>query len=126
MILTVSLFTPSPSLLQQKIIGGLRDKFAKIAEDKGHPDGREEADNQIFTCAPTGVAALLCGGITMHSLLGCGVPTVKDDFSKMDSRKIREKWLNMKVLVGFVPGYSIVSHFAKSNNELKHDLCLPT
>lgn len=84
---------------KQKIIEGLRGKFAKIAEDKGLPDGREEAAEQVFACAPTGVAALLCGGMTLHSLLGCGVPTVKDDFSKMNTKKIQVRWRTMKVLV---------------------------
>jgi len=34
----------------------------------------------VACCAPTGVAAILCGGQTIHSLAGCGVANTVRDF----------------------------------------------
>jgi hypothetical protein len=53
----------------------------------------------VCACAPTGVAALLINGQTLHSLAGCGVPTKKDDMKKMWNDATKKKWRQMKVLV---------------------------
>jgi hypothetical protein len=37
----------------------------------------------VAACAPTGVAAILCGGQTLHSLAGCGIANTLRDLGKM-------------------------------------------
>jgi hypothetical protein len=60
---------------------------------------RKHGRNSVFACAPTGVAALLINGQTLHSLAGCGVPTKKEDMKKMWNDATKKKWRKMKVLV---------------------------
>jgi len=36
----------------------------------------------VAACAPTGVAAILCGGQTLHSLAGCGIANTLRDLGK--------------------------------------------
>ena len=47
--------------------------------------------------AATGVAAVLCGAHTLHSLAGCGVPACVVDFGKCWGRK--DLWTQIRVLV---------------------------
>jgi hypothetical protein len=37
----------------------------------------------VAASAPTGVAAILCGGQTLHSLAGCGIANTLRDLGKM-------------------------------------------
>lgn len=60
---------------------------------------QKHESNSVFACAPTGVAALLIDGQTLHSLAGCGVPTKKDDMKKMWADMAKKRWRKMKVLV---------------------------
>ena len=53
----------------------------------------------VACCAPTGVAAILCGGQTLHSLAGVGVANTLRDFGKMWKDVNRNRWRALKVLV---------------------------
>jgi ATP-dependent DNA helicase PIF1 len=52
---------------------------------------------RVAVCSPTGISAIILGGQTLHSLAGCGVPSVVDDFSKCYKRK--ERWVQLAVLI---------------------------
>ena len=57
-------------------------------------------NNAVVTVAPTGVAAIICGGQTLHSFAGCGVPTYVSDFEKCwGGRDMGKRWRNLRVLV---------------------------
>lgn len=66
------------------------------------------AGKSVALTAPTGVAALNVGGSTIHSMAGCGVPTVAAHFGRMWESQKRDNWraLDMLVLdeVGMVMG----------------------
>ncbi len=51
----------------------------------------------VAVAAPTGVAAIICQGQTLHSLAGCGVPTYVSDFDKCWKQKNR--WRKIAALV---------------------------
>ena len=60
----------------------------------------EWAENQklnVAIAAPTGVAAINIGGETLHSVAGCGVPSVVGDLGKMWFH--RSKWRSMDLLI---------------------------
>jgi ATP-dependent DNA helicase PIF1 len=70
------------TFLLQKISEGMQRKFG--------PD-------KVAVAATTGVAAVLCQGQTLHSLAGCGVPSVVSDFEKCWGRK--PLWKGLSVLI---------------------------
>jgi len=49
--------------------------------------------------APTGVAALLCGGSTLHSVAGCGLGQTVLEFQKMWTNDKRKTWRDMQTLI---------------------------
>lgn len=51
------------------------------------------------TPALLGTAAVIVGGLTLHSLTGVGVPKEAKDFDRMWGTKYREKWRKMQVLI---------------------------
>lgn len=53
----------------------------------------------VASCAPTGVAAILCGGQTLHSLAGCGIPNTARDFEKLWKDANKKKWRLLRALV---------------------------
>ncbi len=54
---------------------------------------------KVAVCAPTGVAAVLIGGTTLHSLAGCGVPRRWDDYAKMWADFTKKKWRKLQALI---------------------------
>ena len=58
---------------------------------------KEERQAQVAVTAPTGVAALVCGGQTLHSFAGCNVPSTVIDFDKCWGQS--ETWRRLDVLV---------------------------
>ena len=54
-------------------------------------------DKRVAVCSPTGISAILLGGQTIHSLAGCGVPSVVADFEKCFNRKSR--WPSLAALI---------------------------
>ena len=54
-------------------------------------------DKRVAVCSPTGISAILLGGQTIHSLAGCGVPSVVADFDKCFNRKSR--WPSLAALI---------------------------
>ena len=108
----IKLDTPPPSLLdpkQQQIldlcltgknvffsgIGGTGKTFLlqQIAEGMRCKHGA----SRVAVVAPTGVAAVICQGQTLHSFAGCGVPSVVSDFDKC--WKLKAVWLDVVVLI---------------------------
>ena len=55
-------------------------------------------DSAVAATAPTGVAAINVGGQTLHSFVGCGVPTCVASFGELMWRR-RQTWEGLKVLV---------------------------
>lgn len=53
----------------------------------------------VACCAPTGVAAILCGGQTLHSLAGCGIANTARDFDKLWKDVNKKKWRLLRALV---------------------------
>lgn len=53
--------------------------------------------DKVAVTAPTGVAAIICQGQTLHSLAGCGVPTYVADFDKCWKQKNR--WRKLSTLI---------------------------
>lgn len=53
--------------------------------------------SKVAVAAPTGVAAVICQGQTLHSLAGCGVPSVVSDFDKCWKQK--HMWVELGVLI---------------------------
>jgi len=53
----------------------------------------------VAVTAPTGVAALICGGQTLHSFAGCGVPSTLTDFDKCWSGERAEAWRGLGTLI---------------------------
>ena len=51
----------------------------------------------VACCAPTGVAAILCGGQTLHSLVGCGVVNTVADFDRLWQPLNKTRWRALKV-----------------------------
>jgi ATP-dependent DNA helicase PIF1 len=72
------------TFLLQRITTALR---AKLGDD----------NNRVAVVAPTGVAAVICGGQTLHSFAGCGVPLVVSDFDKCS--KQRPVWQGLTTLI---------------------------
>ena len=60
---------------------------------------RMHGPHAVACCAPTGVAAILCGGQTLHSLAGCGVANTAQDFGKLWKDANKKRWRGLKVLV---------------------------
>jgi len=56
-------------------------------------------DKAVASCAPTGVAAILCGGQTLHSLAGCGIANTARDFEKLWKDANKKKWRLLRALV---------------------------
>ncbi len=54
-------------------------------------------DSRVAVCSPTGISAILLGGQTIHSLAGCGVPSVVADFEKC--KKSKSRWPSLAVLI---------------------------
>ena len=54
---------------------------------------------QFALTAPTGCAAEIIRGQTLHSLVGCGVPNTVNDVKKMWDKKNRNKWQSLDVLI---------------------------
>ena len=52
---------------------------------------------RVAVCSPTGISAILLGGQTIHSLAGCGVPSVVADCEKCYNRKSR--WPTLAALI---------------------------
>jgi ATP-dependent DNA helicase PIF1 len=52
---------------------------------------------RVAVCSPTGISAIILGGQTLHSMAGCGVPSVVGDFDKCFKRK--ERWGQLAVLI---------------------------
>jgi hypothetical protein len=59
----------------------------------------KQSGKTVAVCAPTGVAALLVEGTTLHSLAGCGVPKKWHDFEKMWGKFSKKKWRKLEVLI---------------------------
>ena len=57
-------------------------------------NGRERG---VVCCAPTGVAAILCGGQTLHSFVGCGVVNTVADFDRLWKPLNKTRWRAIKV-----------------------------
>lgn len=57
------------------------------------------ANKSVAVTAPTGVAALICGGQTLHSFAGCGVPSTVADFGRCWSADKAECWRGLDVLI---------------------------
>lgn len=53
----------------------------------------------VGVTAMTGVAAENVGGCTLHSLLGIGIPYMKDDFNKMGRGRNKNRILQLRALV---------------------------
>ena len=53
--------------------------------------------SKVIVAAPTGVAAVICQGQTLHSFAGCGVPSVVSDFDKCWKQK--RMWMELAVLI---------------------------
>lgn len=53
--------------------------------------------SKVAVVAPTGVAAVICQGQTLHSFAGCGVPSVVSDFDKCWKQKA--VWLEVAVMI---------------------------
>ena len=70
------------TFLLQRISESMRSKFGV---------------SKVAVVAPTGVAAILCQGQTLHSFAGCGVPSVVSDFEKCWKQK--RVWLEIAVLI---------------------------
>ena len=51
----------------------------------------------VVCCAPTGVAAILCGGQTLHSFVGCGVVNTVADFDRLWKPLNKTRWRAIKV-----------------------------
>jgi ATP-dependent DNA helicase PIF1 len=58
---------------------------------------RKLGASKVAVAASTGVAAVICQGQTLHSLAGCGVPSVVSDFEKCWGQK--SMWLELAVLI---------------------------
>ena len=76
-------------------IGGTGKTFLlqQIAESMR----RKLGASKVAVAASTGVAAVICQGQTLHSLAGCGVPSVVSDFDKCWNQK--HLWLELRVLI---------------------------
>jgi ATP-dependent DNA helicase PIF1 len=70
------------TFLLQQISEGMRSKLGS---------------SKVAVAASTGVAAVICHGQTLHSLAGCGVPSVVSDFDKCLKQK--RMWLELAVLI---------------------------
>jgi ATP-dependent DNA helicase PIF1 len=58
---------------------------------------RKLGASKVAVAASTGVAAVICQGQTLHSLAGCGVPSVVSDFDKCWKQK--HVWMGLAVLI---------------------------
>lgn len=58
---------------------------------------RKHGASKVAVAASTGVAAVICQGQTLHSLAGCGVPSVVSDFDKCWNQ--RRLWVEVAVLI---------------------------
>jgi ATP-dependent DNA helicase PIF1 len=58
---------------------------------------RQLGHAKVAVAASTGVAAVICQGQTLHSLAGCGVPSVVSDFERCWQHK--EAWQGLGVLI---------------------------
>jgi ATP-dependent DNA helicase PIF1 len=58
---------------------------------------RKHGAGKVAVAASTGVAAVICQGQTLHSLAGCGVPSVASDFEKCWNQ--RRMWHEVAVLI---------------------------
>ena len=47
---------------------------------------KKYGSESVVTCAPTGVSAIICGGQTLHSFAGCGVPSNVWEMGKIHYR----------------------------------------
>ena len=76
-------------------IGGTGKTFLlqRIAEGMR----RKLGASKVAVAASTGVAAVICQGQTLHSLAGCGVPSVVSDFDKCWNQK--HLWQELGVLI---------------------------
>ena len=70
------------TFLLQQISESMRSKFGA---------------SKVAVVAPTGVAAIICQGQTLHSFAGCGVPSVVSDFEKCWKQK--RAWTEIAVLI---------------------------
>ena len=70
------------TFLLQQISESMRSKFGA---------------SKVAVVAPTGVAAIICQGQTLHSFAGCGVPSVVSDFEKCWKHK--RVWTEIAVLI---------------------------
>ena len=60
---------------------------------------RKRHAQNVVVCAPTGVAALLCGGSTLHAVAGVGLGQRVQDFNNLHEKRRTTKWRKMKVLI---------------------------
>ena len=75
------------SFLLLQIISQLRASYKSIASDS------------IAVVAPTGTMAVACGGQTIHSFSGVGVPRMHSDFRRAWRPTAWRRWRQLQVLV---------------------------
>ena len=76
-------------------IGGTGKTF--LLQQIANSMRRKLGPGKVAVTASTGVAAVMCQGQTLHSLSGCGVPSVVSDFDKCWNQK--HIWKGLAVLI---------------------------
>jgi ATP-dependent DNA helicase PIF1 len=76
-------------------IGGTGKTF--LLQQIANSMRRKLGADKVAVAASTGVAAVMCQGQTLHSLAGCGVPSVVSDFEKCWNQK--HLWKGLGALI---------------------------
>jgi hypothetical protein len=81
------------------------------------------AGKSVALTAPTGVAALNVGGSTIHSMAGCGVPTVAAHFGRMWESQKRDNWRALDMLVLDEVGMVMADFLDLMDHEVRRIRC---